>query len=284
MATIENISADATIYLDSAAIGGYFSITDSINDTLAPGDSTSFIILFAPDSTGAAAESLFIYHADGVFEEIINATACDSDSVYFEPAVIELEDVYSSKSWTTQLHFDICQACSLFDLIITDATWANGVYFSDDIWITTVMNLDSSAIAVEIDYDPSPGLTGLDDDTLTITFAPDESYRCTKQYYAMLVVDVVAEDFECVPTPECRGIEKVRPCDTVKGSESIYFTGICDGTVSIYDRLGRFIIELSPDVVNTVEWKLVDEDGNPVPSGIYYWESGGEHGNIVVVR
>ncbi len=284
MATVENISADATIYLDSAIIGGYFSITDNVDDTLASGDSTSFTILFDPDSAGTTTESLYIYHADGVFEEIITATACDSDSVYFAPAVIELEDVYTAKSWTTQLRFEICRACSLFDLMITDASWSNGIYFDDDIWITSIMNTDSSSIAVEITYDPSPGLTGLDDDTLTLTFAPDESYRCNKQYGAMLIVDVVAEDFECVPTPECRGIEKVRPCDTVKGSESIYFTGICEGTLKIYDRLGRFVIELSPDVVNTVEWKLVDEDGHAVPSGIYYWESGGEHGNIVVVR
>jgi len=284
IATLVNLSPDAAIYLDSATIGGYFSISDGIGDTLAPGDSTSFSITFAPDSAGTFAESLFIYHADGVFTEIVNASACDSDTVYFDPAVIELEDVYSAQSWTTQLRFDICPACSLFDLMITGATWANGVYFTDDIWITTVMNYDSSAIAVEIDYDPSPGLTGLDDDTLTVTFATGDSARCDKQYMAQLILDVTAEDFECVPTPECREIKKVRPCDTVKGSESIFFTGICEGTVKIYDRLGRFVIELAPDALNTVEWKLVDENGLAVPSGIYYWQSGGEHGNIVVVR
>lgn len=283
IATLVNLSTDAAIYLDSASIGGYFSISESIDDTLAPGDSTSFAITFAPDSAGVFAESLTIYHADGVFTETINATACDSDTVYFDPAVIELEDVYTAQSWTTQLRFDICEPCSLFDLMITGATWANGIYFTDDLWITTVMNYDSSAIAVEIDYDPSSGLTGLDDDTLTVTFEP-VSAVCDKPYTARLILDVTAEDFECVPTPECREITKVRPCDTVKGSESIFFTGICEGTVKIYDRLGRFVIELAPDALNTVEWKLVDENGHAVPSGIYYWQSGGEHGNIVVVR
>jgi len=283
IATIVNSSADVPLEIDSAIIGGFFEILDFAPGTLPQGDSTSFTIRFDPDTAGTFAETLYIYHSDGVFEEIIPATACDDDTVYFAPSVIELEDVYTAQFWTTQLRFNICEACSLFGLRIISAEWTNGRYFDDNVWINTVMNLDSSAIAVEISYDPSSGLTGLDDDTLTVTFEP-VSAVCDKPYTARLIIDITAEDFECVPTPECREIERVRPCDAVMAPESIFFTGICEGTVKIYDRVGRFVIELAPNSMNTAEWKLIDENGHAVPSGIYYWQSGSEHGNIVVVR
>jgi len=279
-ATLINLGVTTPILLDSVVIGGDFYIYDFIADTFQPSDTIDFTILFDPDSAGVFVETLTIYHADGYFEEVITATACDSDSVYFAPSEIEVEDLYSSQSWDVLLQFDICEDCLLFNLRVTDAAWAFGTNFTDDLTIGDSLSARNNTIAVTIDFNPS---ANVGDDTLTITFTPD-SARCDESYTAILVMNTTAVSTDCIPTPECRGASLVRPCDAVKGTESIYFVGICEGTVSIYDRLGRFIIELEPDAIGAAEWKLTDKNGAAVPSGIYYWASGEYNGNIVIIR
>ncbi len=282
-AIVTNIGTSGPIAIDSIVIDAPFEASGFSPVTLAPGDSARFNIIFQPGIEGDYAGTLEVHHSDGFYAEEITAFACGTDSVYFQPQELDFGDVYEAVSGTSGLVFDICEECTLFALRVGQIWWTDGALFSTDLAPDTVLDYFNNTVGTIVHFDPDYH-RGAFTDTLHVQLLP-ENAECERPYIAHLPVSATSgSDTDCTPTVECRGARLVRPCDTVKGTESIYFTGICEGVVEIYDHRGRFVVELAPDSYNEVEWNLTDESGNLVPSGLYYWASGKSKGNIAVVR
>jgi len=281
---IINLDSLGYIYIDSITVAQPFEFSVPTNQTLEPLDTFEVPIRFAPDCGGSIERQVVLYHSDGDYSENIQGVGCPTDIIRFQPSVVNFGEECDPDSEEIGIYISDCEECSLFTLEITDMWLALGEYFSTDLTIGTTLDHRSDPYMFWIFYD-NDDTKGDFSDTLYLRYNPTNGEYCSDNTISLYLEanchSTDPNDYE--PRTECRGARVVKDCDTVKEGESIYFVGLYK-SVSVYDKYGRLVITLDPDAEGEAAWDLVDETGQPVPAGMYYWACGSSHGNIVVVR
>lgn len=279
---IVNCDIDEALVVDSVVVeGDYLELVSGFRGEISPRETVFVLVKFAPVCVGEVWGRITVFHRDGSVSSNIIGVACAEPVAMFDPR----ELVFSKEATDTPctvvaLSMSEC-ACGE-TLQICDAWWSFGDVVADSV----VDCATQSAHPPELDREDSLLAPGRDIcirlcafgcdrgvDTLWVKFRPLGGLCCEATVVA-LPVSVQCFGEPCQPWVDYNAV--------VTG-DVVTFSCL-EEKVYIFDRRGRFVVSLSPSESGEARWDLTDEDGRPVPAGVYYWKSGKTDGYIIVVR
>lgn len=261
--TIGNCSS-YPIHIDSVEVSAPFDI-EGFCPVISQSGICTLSISFLPNCAGVLSSEVLVFAREGMTRVSVLGIACQPPIVQFIPVSIDFGDISDTVQIFANLDFNDCTRGSLE---VCHIRWSSGANFSTGVSVGDIYYSDTT---IWVTFMPTG--FGYYEDTLFLEFRPLNG-ECCPNANAMLVVKARNSPLSGEPDVDY---------DAVTTGDVVTFSYISD-RVDIYDRYGRFVIRLYPDSDSKVRWNLLDENDNPVPSGMYVWCSGKYRGTIMVVR
>ncbi len=259
--------SDIALRVDSVLTHSPFEVLGGV-DVVAPGETTYLTVRFTPDCAGIISVPVLLYGNFGLFSAELVGYGCEEPLAVAQPPEINFGETCDTASEVLKIFLNGCSS-GMFE--VCDIRWDWGVYFTLDSLVEGDTLADSLVAWVRLDSVERGEMT----DTLRITFRPVGGVCCENAGIAV-PVSATCSGTGCEPSVEY---------DAVLADTAGYVRFSCvNGEVKIFSRTGRFVVKLVPDRLGFAEWNFEDENGNPVPAGVYFWVSGKKSGHIVILR